>query len=99
VSAHAVLRRILARGYARVRSQVRVGNDNHHYRIDLVVDGPESRIAVECDGERWHGEERWHADRARQEVLERADILRYRRAELWEPSSGKIHPRPGRATS
>jgi very-short-patch-repair endonuclease len=67
-----VLRRIIDRGYARVRSQVHVGTGNHSYRIDLVVDGPESRLAVECDGERWHGEERWHADRARQEVLERA---------------------------
>jgi len=67
-----VLRRIIARGYARVRSQVRVGAESNSYRIDLVVDGPESRLAVECDGERWHGEDRWHADRARQEVLERA---------------------------
>jgi very-short-patch-repair endonuclease len=67
-----VLRRILARGYARVRTQVHVGTTNQQFRIDLVVDGPESRLAVECDGERWHGEERWHADRSRQEVLERA---------------------------
>jgi very-short-patch-repair endonuclease len=67
-----VLRRIVARGYARVRSQVRVGTGGHSYRIDLVVDGPESCLAVECDGERWHGEDRWYADRARQEVLERA---------------------------
>lgn len=67
-----VLRRIIQRGYASVRSQVHVGTGSHSYRIDLVVDGPESRLAVECDGERWHGEERWHADRARQEVLERA---------------------------
>jgi very-short-patch-repair endonuclease len=67
-----VLRRILARGYPRVRSQVRVGSESHSFRIDLVVEGPESRLAVECDGERWHGEDRWHDDRARQEVLERA---------------------------
>ena len=67
-----VLRRIIARGYARVRSQVHVGTGSHSYRIDLVVDGPESRLAVECDGERWHGDDRWYADRARQEVLERA---------------------------
>lgn len=67
-----VLRRIVARGYARVRSQVHVGTGSHSFRVDLVVDGPESRLAVECDGERWHGEDRWHADRARQEVLERA---------------------------
>lgn len=67
-----VLRRIIARGYARVRAQVHAGSSSSSYRIDLVVDGPESRLAVECDGERWHGEDRWHADRARQDVLERA---------------------------
>jgi len=42
------------------------------YRIDVVVHGPERRLAVECDGDRWHGEDVWHRDRARQEVLERA---------------------------
>jgi len=67
-----VLRRIVARGYRRVRAQVHVGANSNRYRIDLVVEGPTSRLAVECDGEAWHGEERWHADRSRQEVLERA---------------------------
>lgn len=67
-----VLRRIVARGYQRVRSQVHVGAQSNRYRIDLVVDGPMSRLAVECDGDAWHGENRWHADRERQEILERA---------------------------
>ncbi|WP_432543036.1 AAA domain-containing protein [Kineococcus sp. SYSU DK002] len=68
----AVLQRILARGYRRVRAQHQVGSPTRNYRIDLVVEGPSSRLAVECDGERWHGPDRWHADRARQQVLERA---------------------------
>lgn len=63
-----VLRRILARGYQRVRVQHSVGR----YRIDIVVEGPDARLAVECDGDQWHGPDRWHQDRARQEVLERA---------------------------
>ncbi len=63
-----VLARILARGYSRVRAQYPVGG----YRIDLVVEGPESRLAVECDGDFWHGPEMWDRDRARQTVLERA---------------------------
>lgn len=89
-----VLRRILDRGYARVRSQVRVGSENHSYRIDLVVDGPESRIAVECDGERWHGEERWHADRARQEVLERAgwSFCRIRGSAFFRDPDAALEP-------
>lgn len=67
-----VIRVLLKRGYRKIDVQHRVGTENHSYRIDIVVEGPESRLAVECDGDRWHGEERWHADRARQEVLERA---------------------------
>jgi hypothetical protein len=42
------------------------------YRLDIVVAGPNGRLAIECDGDRWHGEDVWHRDRARQEVLERA---------------------------
>jgi very-short-patch-repair endonuclease len=63
-----VLARIVARGYRSVLAQHRVGG----YRIDLVVEGPESRLAVECDGDFWHGPERWDSDRSRQAVLERA---------------------------
>lgn len=62
-----VLRAILRQGYS-VRPQVQVG----HYRIDLVVEGVRSRLAVECDGDRWHGIDRWEQDLARQQVLERA---------------------------
>jgi very-short-patch-repair endonuclease len=64
-----VLQRILARGYRKVSVQHRVGR----YRIDIVVDGPHARLAVECDGDRWHGPDVWHKDRARQQVLERAN--------------------------
>jgi very-short-patch-repair endonuclease len=64
-----VLRKIIARGYRKVSVQHHVGR----YRIDIVVEGPDSRLAVECDGDRWHGPDVWHRDRARQEVLERAN--------------------------
>jgi very-short-patch-repair endonuclease len=64
-----VLRKITARGYRKISVQHHVGR----YRIDIVVEGPESRLAVECDGDRWHGPDVWHRDRARQEVLERAN--------------------------
>ena len=42
------------------------------YRIDLVVEGSQSRLAVECDGDQWHGAEQYEADMARQRQLERA---------------------------
>jgi len=64
-----VVRDILARGYRHVKVQWVVGN----YRIDLVVEGPDGRrLAVECDGDAWHGIDRWDQDRARQTVLERS---------------------------
>ena len=61
-----VLARLLAAGY-RVRPQWPVGA----YRIDLVVDGDERRLAVECDGERWHTSEQLQSDLERQAVLQR----------------------------
>jgi very-short-patch-repair endonuclease len=41
-------------------------------RIDLVIEGSESRLAVECDGDTWHGAEQYEHDAARQRQLERA---------------------------
>lgn len=62
-----VLKMILARGY-KVTPQVVVG----HYRIDFVIEGLRDRLAVECDGEKWHGPEKFEEDMRRQESLERA---------------------------
>lgn len=42
------------------------------YRIDLVVEGLETRLAVECDGDAWHGPEKYEQDMARQRQLGRA---------------------------
>ncbi len=61
-----VLRELLARGY-RVRPQYQVGR----FRIDLVVEGAHGRLAVECDGDQFHGPDQWEADLRRQRVLER----------------------------
>jgi very-short-patch-repair endonuclease len=62
-----VTRALRERGY-RVRAQYAVG----FYRIDLVVEGNGKRLAVECDGDRWHsGPEKIADDLARQAVLER----------------------------
>ena len=61
-----VLRDLVARGY-RVRPQHQVGG----FRIDLVVEGDGGRLAIECDGDRFHGPDQWEADLRRQRVLER----------------------------
>jgi len=61
-----VLKRLLTAGF-RVKSQWVVG----HYRIDLVVESSRGRLAVECDGDRFHSIENVAQDMARQAVLER----------------------------
>ena len=59
---------LVKRGY-RVEPQVRCGA----FRIDFVVEGREGRrLAVECDGDRFHRPGQWSDDMARQRVLERA---------------------------
>ncbi len=59
---------LFARGY-RVVPQVKAGS----FRIDMVVEGGnDSRLAIECDGDEFHGPDRWQADMQRQRVLERA---------------------------
>jgi len=63
-----LLRHLVGRGYRTIRPQHKVGR----YQIDFVIDGPSSRLAIECDGDRFHGPEQWESDRSRQTVLERA---------------------------
>lgn len=59
---------LVAQGYS-VIPQVPAGG----FRIDLVVEGPENRrLAIECDGSRYHGSDRYFDDLNRQRVLERA---------------------------
>ncbi len=40
-------------------------------RIDLVIEGGNARLAVECDGDEWHGPERYENDMQRQRQLAR----------------------------
>lgn len=49
------------------------------YRIDMVVEGANDvRLAVECDGDEFHGPDRWLADMHRQRTLERAGWVFWR---------------------
>lgn len=62
------------RGYW-VQPQVQAGR----FRIDMVVEGHnDARLAIECDGDRYHGPERWGEDMLRQRVLERAGWVFWR---------------------
>lgn len=59
---------LFEKGY-RVLPQVKAGA----FRIDMVVEGGnDARLAIECDGDEFHGPDRWAADMNRQRVLERA---------------------------
>lgn len=46
--------------------------------IDIVIVGGQSRLAVECDGEHWHGAEHYEQDMERQRKLERCKWVFYR---------------------
>jgi len=59
---------LVKRGY-RVIPQVKSGS----YRLDMVVEGAnDARLAIECDGDAFHGPDRWAHDMSRQRILERA---------------------------
>jgi len=59
---------LYGKGY-RVVPQVKAGA----FCIDMVVEGEnDARLAIECDGDEFHGPDRWAADMNRQRVLERA---------------------------
>lgn len=62
-----VLKRLTARGYRPI-PQFKIGA----YRIDFVLNAPDGRrLAIECDGDTYHGPEQWESDMRRQAVLER----------------------------
>jgi very-short-patch-repair endonuclease len=63
-----VFKELTDRGF-KVTPQVETGA----YRIDMVVEGAgDVRLALECDGDEFHGPDRWPADMQRQRILERA---------------------------
>jgi very-short-patch-repair endonuclease/DNA polymerase III delta prime subunit len=67
---------IISKGY-RVIPQYEVAKGK--YRIDLVLLLPNgSKIAIECDGDKYHGPEEYNNDLMRQKVLERCGWLFFR---------------------
>jgi very-short-patch-repair endonuclease len=69
-----VFTELVSRGY-RTIPQIKTGS----YRIDLVVEGAgDARLAVECDGDDFHGPDRWPQDMNRQRTLERTGWVFWR---------------------
>lgn len=80
-----VYNRIVERGFI-VEPQFEVNGR----RIDLVVVGATTRLAIECDGDAWHGPEQFEHDVARQRELERCGWTFFRiRESQWytDPAS------------
>ncbi|WP_040927849.1 AAA domain-containing protein [Saccharomonospora azurea] len=79
--------RIVTRGYTVVPQYESAG-----YRIDLVVVGGGDRLAVECDGDRWHGPEAFERDLARQRELERCgwSFFRVRESLFYVDPAGAL---------
>jgi very-short-patch-repair endonuclease len=84
-----VCRAIVNKGY-KVIPQYRVAE----YRIDLVVEGIKSQLAVECDGDEWHGIEQYERDVARQRILERCGwrFFRIRGHEYYRDPDDSLVP-------
>lgn len=85
-----VLTQMLERGY-KVRPQHQVGS----YRIDFVVEVSEGeRLAVECDGDSFHGPDKWDDDVRRQRVLERLGwtFWRIRASAYYLDPEGSMEP-------
>ncbi|QGG48031.1 AAA domain-containing protein [Heliorestis convoluta] len=61
-----VLKRLIHKGY-KVTPQWHVGA----YRIDMVVEGNGNRLAIECDGDKYHTLDNLEDDMNRQAILER----------------------------
>lgn len=75
-----VLSYLISKGY-HVISQWKVGS----YRIDMVIEDGDKRIALECDGERWHTIDNLADDIKRQNILERLGwtFIRIRGSEFY----------------
>ncbi len=69
--------RIIKSGY-KVIPQYQPLPRDFRYKIDLVVQGEKNRVAVECDGDRWHGPEKWEYDQRREAQLRRAGLKFWR---------------------
>jgi hypothetical protein len=66
----------------------------HGYRIDIVIVGGTRKVAVECDGDEWHGPQQYADDLHRQSQLERCDweFFRIRGSHFYRDPDGALLP-------
>lgn len=84
-----VFNRLIDRGYTVVPQFPVQG-----YSIDLVVVGARSRLAIECDGDTWHGPDAYVADLTRQRDIERCDwrFFRVRESAFYVDPAAALAP-------
>lgn len=84
-----VLKDLKTKGY-KVTPHWKVGS----YSIDLVIEGERDRLAVECDGDRFHTTENLEADMERQAALERLGwrFIRVRGSEYFRNPDRALIP-------
>ena len=84
-----VLSRLMMAGY-KVTPQWEVGA----FRIDMVVEGGSKRLAVECDGDKYHTLENLREDLSRQAILERLGwtFVRIRGSEFFRDQEEAMKP-------
>jgi len=82
-----VFNRIADRGYTVIPQYPALG-----YNIDLVIVGAATRLAVECDGDTWHGPAQYESDVARQRELERCgwEFFRIRESVFYADMPGTM---------
>lgn len=82
-----VMKYLIDRGY-NITPQWQVGS----YRIDMVVSNKDNRVAIECDGEKWHGEDKLEDDMNRQSILERLGwrFIRIRGSEFFRDENSSM---------
>jgi len=63
-------------------------------RIDLVIQGTKSQLAVECDGDFWHGADAYTANMERQRKLERCGwrFFRIRESRYYADQEKSLEP-------
>jgi hypothetical protein len=62
------------------------------YYIDIVIEGATNKLAVECDGDRWHGElEQRERDMDRERILKRSGWT------FWRVRGGEFYFNPSKA--
>lgn len=84
-----VLRRLMDSGFVSIEPQYWVGA----YRLDFAIRQGKLRVAIECDGEEFHGPEKLDEDLARQATLERLgwQFIRVRGSEFYRNEDEAIN--------